>query len=316
MPMLIVGLKAIALYNGAAGIAQCLGYPVPKIPRIVSDYAHGAVGVLEADSSVAEFDVLQAAVDNTHVAGDPKSEEAKAVRGKALRELQVFLNEHDPSKSFCGLQRVLTKEGACIWTTEENLEDVMNGKGRTSIGEEDMKSAWDVLPHITASEKTLPMRNSGSDPKDKERISNLIRDIHVKMELKKKDRELHDIARQKDEDTGSKLKLVKELQIKLDDRDKKLKEHDKKVQEKEKKLEERAKWIYEKDKQLIEKDKLLSEKDHVILEISTAVTKLSKATLALSHPSGGCCGTVAASVIPTSDVDTNAVVQALMSMKR
>ena len=33
MPMMQVGLRAISIFNGAAGVARMVGYPVPSVPE-------------------------------------------------------------------------------------------------------------------------------------------------------------------------------------------------------------------------------------------------------------------------------------------
>ena len=132
MPLMKVGLKAMLVFNGVAGLAQCLGYPVPKVPASVTAAATDAVGKLDQASSVAEFDVLQAAVDATSV--EPGSEsgaasatsnsddKSKVVRGQQLRDLARYLSEQDPKCEFAGLQRVVADDGACLWTTPEHVE--------------------------------------------------------------------------------------------------------------------------------------------------------------------------------------------------
>ena len=137
MPLMKVGLKAMAVWNGVAGLAQCFGYPVPKIPAGVCRSIKSAVGALDAKSSVAEFDVLQGEVDSALLADgggksdEEKAEAAKKARGKQLRDLQAFFAEdkHDPKGDFSGLRRVLTPEGYCVWTTDEDAKDI-EAKGK------------------------------------------------------------------------------------------------------------------------------------------------------------------------------------------
>ena len=80
MLLMKVGLKAMLVFNGVAGLAQCLGYLVPKVPASVTAAATDAVGKLDQASSVAEFDVLQAAVDATSVEPGSESGAASATR--------------------------------------------------------------------------------------------------------------------------------------------------------------------------------------------------------------------------------------------
>ena len=77
----------------------------------------GRVAALAAEHTAA-MDALQQKVDAN------KAQEAKEVRGQKLRELQAFfaLEENDPKGEFSGLQRVLTPDGSCVWTTPEDVE--------------------------------------------------------------------------------------------------------------------------------------------------------------------------------------------------
>ena len=123
MPLMKVGLKAMLLFNGVAGLAQCLGYPVPKVPSSITDAAAEAVGRLDQASSVAEFDVLQAAVSSSSGSGSGSgAEDGKAVRGQQLRDLARYLSEHDPHCEFSGLQRVVADDGACLWAAPDHVE--------------------------------------------------------------------------------------------------------------------------------------------------------------------------------------------------
>ena len=119
--------------EGAAGLAQCFGYPVPKIPASVCRSIRSAVGLLHAASSVAEFDCLQVAVDDAGGGRSDadKAEAAKAVRGKQLRDLQAFFAQpdNDPGGGFSGLRRVLTPDGSCVWTTDADVQ-AMGGRPR------------------------------------------------------------------------------------------------------------------------------------------------------------------------------------------
>ena len=128
LPLLRCSLKAIYIFNGAAILAQCFGVPVPRIPSIFSGAARDLVGSLSEKSNVAEYDVVQQALDGSleqdcsASVGADKSSAAKAYRGKPLRELARFLVEKDPGSNFADLRPVLTADGSCIWTSEEQAE--------------------------------------------------------------------------------------------------------------------------------------------------------------------------------------------------
>lgn len=117
LPVMQVGLRAMSIYNGAAGIVRMCGFPIPKIPKDWRDSAQSSVELLKQESSVAEFGVVQAEVDKD------SGKASESVRGASLRELQDFLGKNDPGLkkggqgSFAGLQRVAdTENGIAIWT--------------------------------------------------------------------------------------------------------------------------------------------------------------------------------------------------------
>ena len=125
------------MVNGISNIGQCFGLPLPSIPPDIVDKVNNAVGAINQDSSVAEFDVLQSKVDkhNEKKKGEEEGNEdsPESVRGLALRELQQFFIQNDSKNSFSGLQRVFTSEGLTCWTLPENVEAIKSGKDPPSV---------------------------------------------------------------------------------------------------------------------------------------------------------------------------------------
>jgi hypothetical protein len=137
LPLMKLTLKAMSLYNGAAGLARCLGYPLPVLSDSVTGYLSSAVGSLDQQSSVSEYDVLQTSLDKviaTKGTDDQSQDESskKTQRGKPVVDLASFFDKpgNDPGHDFCGLRRVISPDGSCIWTTDENAKLVENGASR------------------------------------------------------------------------------------------------------------------------------------------------------------------------------------------
>ena len=63
LPVMQVGLHAMSVYNGAAGIARMFGVPAPKVPKMWSNCARESVEVLKQKSSVEHYDVVQSVLD-------------------------------------------------------------------------------------------------------------------------------------------------------------------------------------------------------------------------------------------------------------
>ena len=107
LPVMQVGVRAMSLYHGAAGIARMCGYPVPVLPEKWRSKAQSSVERLKQESSVEAFNVV-----HEQAMADGKKEQT--VRGAAMRELQDFLAEYDKSRRYAGLGRIGDKDGAAV----------------------------------------------------------------------------------------------------------------------------------------------------------------------------------------------------------
>jgi len=138
LPLMQVGMRAMSIYNGAAGVARMFGYPAPRVPKAWSEGAQESVELLKKKSSVEDFAVLHTAVEGG-------TEEKKSVRGASLREFVDFMSKNDPglknnkSGHFAGLQRIGDPEdGTALWTTLTDPKDIENAlKERANQREEE-----------------------------------------------------------------------------------------------------------------------------------------------------------------------------------
>ena len=133
LPMMQVGLRAMSICNGAAGIARMLGYPIPKVSDAWGKGARESVELLKKESSVEQFGVV-------HEQAMAGSEGSKSVRGHSLRVFTDFLKENDPglkegkSGHFAGLQRIGDpNDGAAIWTTLTSQQEINDALEARSI---------------------------------------------------------------------------------------------------------------------------------------------------------------------------------------
>ena len=104
-----LGMRAMSVYNGVAGVAQMFGYPLPKVPKDFREGAQKSVESLKQESSVEAFGSIHQKVKN-------KDQEEETVRGASLRELQKFFDDHPESKSWAGLRRTYADDGSALWT--------------------------------------------------------------------------------------------------------------------------------------------------------------------------------------------------------
>jgi hypothetical protein len=113
--------KIMSVANGVLSVAQCFFPGVPKIPASIRNKAKTAVGNLDKESSVADFDALSDTLDE---AGGEEGKTKEGQRGAALREFKRFLDEHDQEQTFAGLRRTVfktgDKAGTAVWTLEED----------------------------------------------------------------------------------------------------------------------------------------------------------------------------------------------------
>ena len=124
LPLMMVGMRAMCICNGLAGLARMFGYPVPKVPEAVSKGAQDSVELLKQESSVQEFVVVHEEVKRG-------TEEKKSVRGASLREFVDFLKKNDPglkdgkSGDFAGLHRIGDpNDGTALWTALTDPKDI------------------------------------------------------------------------------------------------------------------------------------------------------------------------------------------------
>eukprot|EP00984_Skeletonema_dohrnii_P005207 scaffold1824_cov104-Skeletonema_dohrnii-CCMP3373.AAC.7 len=147
LPLMQLGMRAMSIYNGTAGLARLFGYPFPKVPKEWSKGAQETVELLKQESSVEEFSVL-----HEEVKGEGSSEENKSVRGASLRDFVDFLEKEDPGRNFAGLNRIGDpEEGTALWTmlTDPGDIDRKLEERRRQRKEEDQR-AHNVLNRKTA----------------------------------------------------------------------------------------------------------------------------------------------------------------------
>ena len=125
LPLLKVGLKAMAAVNTVARMGRCLGLPVIAIPHDMMSDAQTAVGRMDEPSSVSDYDSIQNCVlaHKTPKGEDVNTTDKQGARGASLRELTDFLcnNPNDSKKKFCGLRRICTPKGFACWTMPDNV---------------------------------------------------------------------------------------------------------------------------------------------------------------------------------------------------
>lgn len=126
-PFLSIGFKFVTAVNELSGLIALLGYPTISLPQKSMEYVNTLINDIASGSDVNDFEVLHKNVveSNKNMKDDKPKEEIKSVRGLALRELQNFFVEKDRRGNFCGLKKVLSSTGQCIWTTDENYEKMM-----------------------------------------------------------------------------------------------------------------------------------------------------------------------------------------------
>ena len=142
LPLMQVGMRAMSVFNGAAGIARMFGFPFPKVPKDWTKGAQESIEMLKEKSSVEQFGVVHDAVEEG-------KEESKTVRGKSLRVFMDFLKENDPglkkkkNGDFAGLRRIGDpNQGTALWTTltdAKEINEALKERSRQRKEEEESK---------------------------------------------------------------------------------------------------------------------------------------------------------------------------------
>ncbi|KAK1747210.1 serine/threonine-protein kinase [Skeletonema marinoi] len=170
LPLMQVGMRAMSIYNGTAGMARLFGYPVPKVPKEWSKGAQETVQLLKQESSVEEFSVLHEEVKEG-------SGEKKSVRGESLRIFMDFLEKEDPGRKdgkngqFAGLQRFGNPEdGSALWTMltdQADIEDALKKRAK-QFEEEEERTQNEHNQHAQDSEETAQLIKAAATAAAKE----------------------------------------------------------------------------------------------------------------------------------------------------
>ena len=101
------------------------------------------------ESSVEKFGAVHAKVQE----GDNKPE---TTRGASLRELQLFFEKEDSSKSYAGLRRIADEDGTVVWTILEESEVTTKLEERTEQRKQEERRRDDLFSAqaLTPSEAT------------------------------------------------------------------------------------------------------------------------------------------------------------------
>ena len=101
----------MSLYNGAAGVCQMFGFPVPKVPKDIRENMNASVKILKLKSSVHMFKAVHEKVE------EGREQQSGSVRCSCLRELSQFIEENDKEKKYAGLHRIVDPYGGGgMWT--------------------------------------------------------------------------------------------------------------------------------------------------------------------------------------------------------
>jgi len=151
LPMMKLGVKAASVVNAGMGVARMFGIPAPKVPKNIMDKAKAGIEMLDKESSIAEFDLMQEGLSGAAGGG---TVDKKSLRGKALKEFQAFLIKHDPISEFAGLCKVCAPDGSLMWCTAKEVEELQRGGGGGGVEIDDSERA-DMANKIARLEEKL-----------------------------------------------------------------------------------------------------------------------------------------------------------------
>ena len=121
-----IGMKTMTLLNKGANVAKMFGLPFTEVGGAIEETLGNITGKLDGESSVAEFECLQQATDETYAAEGASN---KTVRGAALKQFAEFLEQHDSKHEYCGLRQIVSSDASedgafACWTmlTDEEIK--------------------------------------------------------------------------------------------------------------------------------------------------------------------------------------------------
>jgi len=163
IPLMQVGMIAISLCNGAAGLAKVFGIPAPKVPKEWSKGARDSVELLKQESSVQEYGIVHAQVKGGTQANT-------SVRGESLRQFQDFMNDYDPGLKkgkkghFAGLHRIGDpEEGTAVWTALTDQSAIESAlEKRTKQRQEERKQIMNRRQEEMAGEERIKLEEGAS----------------------------------------------------------------------------------------------------------------------------------------------------------
>jgi hypothetical protein len=123
LSLMTLTVKAASVINAGASVARLFGVPVPSIPKAVSASISSLASKVKAGTNV-DGDGLRVAIDVGAVKMEENKEKGSVtkVRGQALRDFEAMLKSKDPTRTFAGLRRVITKDGNVIFALEESIQ--------------------------------------------------------------------------------------------------------------------------------------------------------------------------------------------------
>jgi len=135
LPFIQNGMKAMSLYNGASGLFQMFGFPVPNIPKNMQENLKDSVHVLKQSKPIEAFSTVHEKTD----AGD---EDKETVHDACLREVVCFIKENDVNHTFAGLTPVGDHAGTTVWTKlrGEKVKEVLLERSKQRQVEEENES--------------------------------------------------------------------------------------------------------------------------------------------------------------------------------
>jgi len=123
LPLMTFTVKAASVINAGASVARLFGVPVPSIPKAVSTCLSSLASKAKAGTNV-DGDGLRVAIDIGAVKMEENKEKGSVtkVKGQALREFEAMLKSKDPTRTYAGLRRVITKDGNVIFALEGSIQ--------------------------------------------------------------------------------------------------------------------------------------------------------------------------------------------------
>jgi hypothetical protein len=167
LPVMAVGLKAVAAGNTTAGLIALF---YPGVPKLSPELIQKTNDFIKDSTKAVTPGVIKQTLDDTRGIKD-------GARGNALREFSAFLKEKDAGSTFSGLKRLYDKSsGKAIWVTEESAQEITLENGSSANETDEVKQ---LKAQLKALMERLGAELTASTPEEVQKLKRECENLEI-----------------------------------------------------------------------------------------------------------------------------------------